>query len=359
MAKFLNKKERVIDLELTSYGKYLFSIGKFKPVYYAFYDDNILYDGAYANITESQNNAHQRIKHDTPYLEGMVLFEDVGSKLQLVPKIDKKGTGVISVDTTPLGPIEPRFDNFRYDNAIGDSLLDGKDTSLAPSWKVVTLKGEISSSAQKETLTSITPLNIPQININLKYKKVIKNMLDSPVPQANPEFSSDPDRFMVDGNNSTPNFIDNKIITLETDHAMVYIDEVNTEILNENFDIEVFLIKQGDKETTDGLPLAPLTGSLTRKFFENEKQQIIDGFMVSENPEGNFNTEQMTNDAVQYYFDIVKDQNVDQRLACKSIETYNKQTYYVNLDFNCDFLDEENFYNDIYGSEVVPEICLD
>ena len=41
MAKFLNKKEQVYDLKLTSYGHYLLSVGKFKPVYYEFFDDNI------------------------------------------------------------------------------------------------------------------------------------------------------------------------------------------------------------------------------------------------------------------------------------------------------------------------------
>ena len=49
MAKFLNKKEQVIDLKLTSYAKYLLSIGRFKPHSYAFFDDNVLYDKKYAD----------------------------------------------------------------------------------------------------------------------------------------------------------------------------------------------------------------------------------------------------------------------------------------------------------------------
>ena len=44
MAKFLDKKEQVIDFKLTSYGRYLLSIGSFKPSYYAFFDNNIMYD---------------------------------------------------------------------------------------------------------------------------------------------------------------------------------------------------------------------------------------------------------------------------------------------------------------------------
>ena len=38
MAKFLNKKEQVFDLQLTTYGRYLLSIGKFKPYCYEFFE---------------------------------------------------------------------------------------------------------------------------------------------------------------------------------------------------------------------------------------------------------------------------------------------------------------------------------
>ena len=81
MAKFLNKKEQVFDIKLTSYGNYLLSIGKFKPIYYEFFDDNVLYDGRYGMYTgsnapeksnagvvlrENQNLVHKRIKEETP-----------------------------------------------------------------------------------------------------------------------------------------------------------------------------------------------------------------------------------------------------------------------------------------------------
>ena len=60
--KFLNKKEQVMDFKLTSYGHYMLSMGQFKPEFYAFYDDNVLYDGAYAFISESSNQINDRIK---------------------------------------------------------------------------------------------------------------------------------------------------------------------------------------------------------------------------------------------------------------------------------------------------------
>ena len=56
---FMDKKEEVIDIELTPYGKQLLSMGKMKPVYYAFFDDNIMYDAEYAGVTEQQNAIQQ------------------------------------------------------------------------------------------------------------------------------------------------------------------------------------------------------------------------------------------------------------------------------------------------------------
>mgnify|MGYP001239804759 FL=1 len=59
---FINKKEEVIQIQLTQYGKNLLSRGKFKPMYYSFYDDEIIYDSAYAGFLEDQNEAEARIK---------------------------------------------------------------------------------------------------------------------------------------------------------------------------------------------------------------------------------------------------------------------------------------------------------
>ena len=64
--EFFNKKEEVIDLQLTQYGKFLLSMGKLKPVYYAFHDENIVYDSNYAGFSETQNETHPRIQEETP-----------------------------------------------------------------------------------------------------------------------------------------------------------------------------------------------------------------------------------------------------------------------------------------------------
>ena len=77
MAKFTNKKEQVFDLQLTSYAKYLMSIGKFKPAYYAFYDDNVL-EKLLTNPPAS----------DVIYGDSLILYKDGYTRLQKGRPID-------------------------------------------------------------------------------------------------------------------------------------------------------------------------------------------------------------------------------------------------------------------------------
>ena len=75
---FFNKKEEVIEIKLTQYGKYLLSKGEWRPTYYAFFDDDILYDIQYADsawypgntepVSEAQNATEGRIQDETPSL---------------------------------------------------------------------------------------------------------------------------------------------------------------------------------------------------------------------------------------------------------------------------------------------------
>ena len=141
MARLLDKKEDVIELKLTSHGKYLLGAGKFKPVYYAFLDDNIIYDAAYANITETQNSAQKRIKEETQYLEGLVLFQDLES-YQLNDVLDE--IEYQPGDVTPREEIQST-EFYRFDQILGDAFLLG-DSRHSPSWKVVTLQGSASAT---------------------------------------------------------------------------------------------------------------------------------------------------------------------------------------------------------------------
>tara|TARA_A100000172_G_C3026950_1_gene105195 strand:+ start:141 stop:1187 length:1047 start_codon:yes stop_codon:yes gene_type:complete len=347
--KFLNKKEQVMDFKLTSYGHYLMSVGKFKPEFYAFFDDNVIYDGQYGQISESSNRTHQRIKENTQYLESQVLFEEVETDLNVVD-------GSLSFYESDVTPImkEPRKDIYRFDSMIGDAYLAG-DTNISPAWKIVSLNGNISSSTLKDPTNDY---NIPQINITLNYRKKIVHIdkvnFDN---YLSPSPAAASGRGFVQSINRTNRFADNKIITLETDDLIIYAEELNTEMLNENFDTEVFEILTGALPAR--CPTCAKQDKLSRKYFQEDRGKIRGGLM-SDSSINNFSAQAVSNlsSSVDYYFDIIKDHDMDAMLACKGVEMFNKQTLYIDLDFDC-----ENFEKlivgtaDIYGRVTEPEQC--
>ena len=70
--EFLDPKEQVIDLELTSYGRFMLSQGKFDPKIYAFFDNDVVYDSRFA-----QTGSDPKIKELQNSIEGRIQQEDV------------------------------------------------------------------------------------------------------------------------------------------------------------------------------------------------------------------------------------------------------------------------------------------
>jgi len=333
MAKFLNKKEQVYDLQLTSYAKYLMSIGKFKPAYYAFYDDNVIYDKKYAHSTanEPQSDVDSRIKDDTQYIESLVLFRDVEETLR---SNSDSTVDYYDLQEVPYNSTIPAPDVFRFDKALGDAFLNG-GSQVAPAWKAVALKAMIESSETSDTTNNTL---VPQVNVVANYSLKVKNASTTFDPEGVQNF-----------NISTPSFIDNKVISLIPQDALFYVDELNTEMLNENFELEVFhLLTSSNSDSRE---------QIQRKYFKNIITNVQNGFMTSETPEI-LPISQLTTSSVEYYFDVLVDKNVDRRLACLAAEKFNKESYYIDLDFDCNVDQAEPVFYDIYGSEIgVPEIC--
>jgi len=329
VAKFLNKKEQVIDFKLTNYGHYLLSVGELKPTYYAFYDDNVLYDGEHAGITGSQNSTRERIKDETQYLEGLTIFNNLDYSLQ---KYTEGGSDNDFYEANVEATLNtPNAENYRFNSMIGDAYLDG-DTQNAPAWKIVTLEGEISSSTN---IDEVNQIRIPQINIDVNYSLEVK-----PV-----ELSYDPEGQAMIGDRMI-GFPDNEMIQLVMRDPLIYGEEVNTQLFSENFEIEVF-------EVVD--TVTPNT--FNRKRFIKEEDDVVDGLLV---PRKNKIRPILTTDMSDYYFNVFVDHEIDEATACRGAEVFNKDSYYVDLDFDCDQVTTDTPVNvDIYGRVTEPEICLD
>jgi hypothetical protein len=347
MAKFLNKKEQVIDFELSPYGKYLLSIGRFKPVYYSFLDSNILYDSAYAGFSQSQNETRPRIKNNTAYLESVSNLGDPATRVSVI----QSDSGEHWYDHNITPAMKTAGENIRQNvNVIGDAALEGAKNAY-PSWKVVMLQGQMSGSQDNDPRNSI---EIPQIHITASYTKKV-------VPL---ELNIDP-KNVRDIADSVGTFSDNTQIKLIMNDPVLYLEEINTMLFTENFDIEVYEVIRGSSTSAIS---GGIQDTFERKYFDSQEPQVVDGIMVKEkasfrsNPGAPvlFGEDTIINtSSVGYYFDFALDHEVNKELACKGASTFNRSSYYVDLDFNCTVDDEETIvYADIYGEMTEPEICL-
>ncbi len=355
MGKFLDKKQQVYDFKLTSYGRHMLSQGTLVPSYYAFFDDNIIYDGAYIGMTGSQNSIIDRIKNKTQYMEGQVLFEDVESITMATyddegytyePETGEYHRREIEFfgTKTPTKNI-PRKDIFRFEQMLGDAYLEG-NTQNIPAWKVVTLQGQISSSQNNipsGTLGTKFDIQIPQIDIQLTYNLKVKS--------TNELAFSGPNLFDIEKDFGNLIFFDDeKYLTLENDDLLVYTEELNTILLNKNFEVEVFEVT-GSQEGLEDI--------LLRKDFVRDFRSLNGGIITETylNNLDNPYVEPNTNN-VEYYFNINTDHMIDKQAACKGAEIFNKDSYYIDIDFECEESDIDITYYDIYGPVTEPEICL-
>jgi|TARA_R100000278_G_scaffold58248_3_gene47858 hypothetical protein len=126
MVRFFNQKEEVISIELTPYGKEQFSKGLFSPAFYAFYDNSVIYDGAYASLTESQNQVTNRIKNETPKIKPTTRFSTTqGSVFSLASA------------NTNAEYIQNETWNAKFSRVIGSS---DPNSENAPAWSVLLLQ---------------------------------------------------------------------------------------------------------------------------------------------------------------------------------------------------------------------------
>ena len=327
--KFLNKKEQVFDIQLTPYGRHKLSAGNFNPTYYAFFDDNIIYDIEYVGGSEAQNETHKRIKENTQYLEGQVAFQQRISGSAVA--------GGLLMDTIYQQEENP-LTSF---GSIGDAKLLSETANVAPAWKVAAMAGTIKGSVQNtfdgnlaDRTTNIERLeaNVTQINITASY--ALSSEDPSQLNRSN-SFEHFRDLQFV-----TIPFADGRVVRLTTDDPLIYLEELNTELLTKNFEIEVFKI-EGDQ--------------LRKLYFKSQKPQIVDGLMVSEAPEVTENLIDIN--SVEYYFSILKDGQVDPKIVCKYIQQFNTENYLIDLDYDCADVDGEDLYFDIYGKVTESEIC--
>tara|TARA_Y100000310_G_C20562968_1_gene753986 strand:+ start:125 stop:1156 length:1032 start_codon:yes stop_codon:yes gene_type:complete len=296
--KFFNKKEQIIDLQLTQYGKHLISKGEFKPVYYGFYDDNILYDSQYGVGTESQDEIQSRIKTNTPQLETQYVFRGIETEVKKAIKDVRSSEAYKKRVHDPSLPepkmLQPNGDKlYSLINAIGTSELN---TQYSPAWAITAFEGQISSSTSNSTGSHVS-VNVPQLEMkNIKYKTIVQQDSSENAGRAYGNF---PDGTRIE-------------VLEDEGQILLSIEEKNAFYGTSNFEIEVYEIKQ--EVLPQGLSLGP---SLSEKehliplfFIDQEKNEAIEDI----SGEGEVSLDPTY---VEYFLTINTDKEIGVDLLCE------------------------------------------
>ena len=282
--EFFNKKQDVIDLQLTNFGRHLLSKGKFKPVYYSFFDDDIIYDISYVGLSEAQNDSEERIKqaqrtqvqyHFSPLeKEFNTTYSMYASKVPGSALVEQQKTAEKNYTLpTPLGSMDIQAEH-------------------APSWTIKYLNGALASTQKNLTLKEHDGgqkvLNIPQLQTN-----VLMNVQIVETDEFADELFDGPSESNIVVNSSEEDY-----------SVLLKIAENNSEFQKSNFDIEIFEVIEEKKNDITVEQLRPLYFQKPNNI--NDHLDIFD--QVTPENDDNY---------AAHYFDIKVDKEIPHALLCK------------------------------------------
>ena len=363
--EFFNKKEEVIDLQLTQYGKYLLSLGKLKPVYYAFYDDGIIYDSNYAGPSESQNTAEPRIQENTPSLKPFYNFHSIDDDMQRAVEAKNSGNSLLAQKMSQPTPDKSQI----LVTPLARSDLGGE---YVPSWNLTCLSGKILTGSTASNLilsSSNVVLDIPQIEMEIRYDiqvsdgeagttqelidAVMRGEVDG-VPQALLEQILSASTGFDDVNYNVRIFDDGTFFKVNQDDLIVQIIEENVPYSNDSFEVEVF-------DVTDPATNAANTTTdrqLEQLRFLVEPDLIIDDILYDEEEIKRFPVPEIDSSFVDYFLDFETDDEIEASLICNAIANGDKDLYrFARRDFICPDAKSNYQFLDPYAAKSEDEEC--
>mgnify|MGYP003642770996 CR=1 FL=1 len=360
---FFDPKEEVIDIEITQHGKYLMSQGTFKPTYYQFFDDDILYDIAHVSGSSStrdselQNNSEPRIQEETPRLKPQHIYAGVESAMK----------------KTQMGqaPVQPTIEKkYALSGPMGLSSLE---SNYAPAIRSRFWAGHISSSFDYMKLDYKSPngtlnsrfINIPQLNANILYKLTAtteespsspKFIDDEKIYQPGDEYKKEYTPTLKDY--TTVEFPDETFLHVEHDHLLIEMGEKNTPFLRDNFDIEVFEIE----DIYDGNGAKTGEQRLKQLYFASKYPEYSDELLLEDDymtyPSVDFSS--LDSNYVEYFFNVEVDEEIDDEVFCRHRPVDKSENVFVDRTFDCPDV-EATTQTSIYGPPDTEDgdICED
>lgn len=292
---FKNQKEEVIEIELTSYGKHLLSKGKFRPTFYAFFDDDVLYDSEYAGEEENQNYAQTRILEETPRLRVQTTY--TGLETEIEKQIEEARTQNKKLRDSFQTTKERHY---ALSAPMGRSSMS---SDFAPSWDITLHGADFKQQLIASTTEGKQVLPIPQMNLEpLEYKvKVISEEDNQDTPFGHPQTGT------TNGITQEEFFDNGNAILITHKDIVIEVDELHTDSLSENYDIELFIVEE-EEETKEEV-LVPL--SFIRQFEDN----VVNGLYVDRESDA-VNLE-LDETYVENYLNVMMDNEIDISDLCR------------------------------------------
>jgi len=283
---FFDSKEEVIDIELTQYGKLLLSKGLFKPTYYSFHDDDILYDSTYGAVSENTNYAEVRIQSETAVTKPFYSFkESISLKDINQEKFDSQ------ISKLAISPPELNI------SSLSNSTISN---NYIPAWEIYNLSSIFSSS-------SIIYTN--------------KNVLNAPIPQFNIELTSSflkINQELINDNERLQRIVLTEETTYDNEDVFVYLPnplilkilENNCDFEGDAFEMEIFKISK-DNNDNDVFERLKFINEIENYNSELDLYvQISNAFEMSENIDTSY---------ADYYFEVLNDKQISDINACTYI----------------------------------------
>ena len=302
------------------------------PKYYAFFDDDVIYDSQAANFSERNSDIKTRILEETPVLRPHYLFKSIESTIN---KDEPFPTAQYDSATRPIADETSKF--LQYSLGSSDPTKE-----KAPAWNVFTVINELTDASMQLSSSQYQPLNIAQLNYNIDYEMSVGNTANE---------------LPTSGLKGTPNLPvsevmdDGTYIDLTEEQLLLQIIEKNGFLFGDSLELEVFMF-----ETTGSGTTLTFTEDLRPLKFLKREKQILNDILVRGQPDSvNYRQagEQITPQHVEYYWDCRVDREIPVDDLCKGLKRLKEAGLSVDniLDIECP--DEPDLMDSsIYSSKV-------
>jgi len=240
---FFNKREEVINIQLTRFGRESIMKGKFEPVFYRFFDDGVIYDSAWAGFEEVQNAAEDRIK-EAPVSKPQSAF--VGVETALERDYNTRNQGDHSIDRF-YEPLNEDADEEERVYSLRNPLFSGKvGSDKTPGFRVVAMTEPFSGSL---TYSTGSGENIPEAKIKFESVTIVSE-----------NQGDDPDSVFEPIIDDVQTFEGGVSYATNNEPLVFSVQETNVASHFDGFEIEIF---------------EDISGSLVQMYFDHEDENRL------------------------------------------------------------------------------------